>query len=284
MHALRPPRHRQDLTRQGSRQGVPGLLHQRPILHAAVQVVRRRQQARRRGFLSRVEAPAVHHIHRRGGLLPGRQEGQRARGEHLDEDGVHDDVGRVSDERERPSDGPRRDEPAVGSGRGDPEAPAQVLRGGPAQPRAAHRHHQGHTEGRTHGAGFLRPRARPAGAQDRQGHRPVQRIRLEGAVQERRDGTHPRLARERGEGTCSPARQARAKRGSAARRCRTHRLSGRVRGRRRRRRRGLLAASVAIGEAPDGLCRFRRGALQDGHERGRRGDVQARRAGARVGA
>ena len=66
--------------------------------------------------------------------------------------------------------------------------------------------------------------------------------------------------------TCSRARrglrsaqeEARAKLGSAARRCRTHRLSGRVRGRQRRRRRGLLATSFAIGEASDGLGRFRR--------------------------
>ena len=121
-------------------------------------------------------------------------------------------------------------------------------------PRAAHRHHQGHTEGRTHGAGFfiLSP---TAGAQDRQGHRPVQRIRPEGAARAPRWDIRDCSRASRG--TCSPARQ-RAQNGSAARRCRTHRLSGRVRGRQRRRRRGLFPAPSRSAKRR-WACRFRGG-------------------------
>ena len=261
------------------------LLHQRPILHAAVQRVRRRQQARRRGFLSLVEAPAVHHIHRRGGLL---HTGARKGSEHEASTSMKTEFMTMWD-------GFQTNENArvmVLAATNRPwEVDEAIRRRLPRSfevglPNLEQRIDiikvilkDEHMEPGFFGPGPDPPVLKIAKATDRYSGSDLKELCKSAAMGPIRD----LLASEARE----LARQ-RAKRAQNA----GPRLDDA----------GRIVSLDEFEDAnddddadywqrpsrtakrPDGLCRFRGGALQDGHERGRRGDVQARRAGARVGA
>ena len=141
---------------EGVGQGVPGVFHQRPHQHPPEQVVRRRQQARLRRLFPGVEAPTFHHLHRRGGLLPGRAKGN----EHEANTSMKTEFMTMWDgfqTNEHARDGARRHEPTVGGGRGHPPAPSPHLRGWPPRRGEPRQHPRRDPQGRHVAPGFFGP-------------------------------------------------------------------------------------------------------------------------------